>query len=172
MSISQITSTTQINNQQKNTDKLNKSKKKKSLISYLTHKNEPKIDITKYDPTTEEKIAQVNSYNPNVTLAKQEAVATASKKQEQPADWFHALKAGTVGTSGGFVASQLLGVKGRAAGLLSLGLGTAFAVMDVKKQVSNYNKQMGARELLIHKNTGRSQAYKQYLTDKYKLNNG
>lgn len=171
MSISQMTSTTQINNTN-NTNKLNKPKKKKSLISYLTHKNDPKIDFTKYDPTTGEKIAQFQSYNPNVSLAKQEAIATASNKQEQPADWFHALKAGTVGTSGGFVASQLLGVKGRAAGLMSLGLGAAIAGMDVKNQISNYNKQMGARELLAHKNTARSKAYKEYLTDKYKLNNG
>lgn len=168
MSISQITKT----NKKQLNNNVNKIEKKKSLISYLTNKTGPKIDFSKYDPVNGEKIAQMNSYNPNMALAKQEELATARKKQEQPADWFHALKAGTVGTSGGFVASQLLGVKGRAAGLLSLGLGSAFAGMDVKKQVSNYNKQMAARELLTNKKTGRSEAYKNYLTSKYNLNNG
>lgn len=158
-----------------------KKDKKKSIFSYLTRKS--KTDFSKFDPDTGEKIAFQNNTqtNPkvnkpfgnikNLKLAKQEALADARQTKSQPVDWFHALKAGTVGTSGGFVASQLLGKSGRTAGLMSLGLGAAIAGLDTKRQLSDYNKQMAARELIAGKRTSRSKAYYNNLVSKYS-NNG
>lgn len=150
-----------------------------------------KIDFSRFDPETGEKIAQIRglmpqnqsnqiqqprysikirpyvNYSPAQKLMRQEAMADAMRNQEKPIDWLHALKSGTVGTSGGFVLSQLLNQKGRIAGLMSLGLGGLIAGLDLNRQLYNYNKQMAARELIAGKLTPRALAYKEYLEQKY-----
>ena len=156
-------------------------KKKTGLINIL-FKKKKNPDFSHFDPDTGEKIANqlrndLVKNNPNMTvrnnsslsLAKEEAIADAKKNQDKPIDWFHALKSGTVGTSGGFVLSQLAHLKGRKAGLISLGLGSAIGAMDMKRQLGNYNKQMAARELIAGKKTPRSIAYYENLKRKYNL---
>ena len=158
-----------------------KTKPKKSILKYIFNKHRI-ADFSKFDPETGEKFANSvlianspavlkNKNNPNLTLAKQEIIADSLKDKESPIDWLHALKSGTVGTSGGFVLSQLLGKRGRIAGLMSLGLGGLIAGLDAKRQLYDYNKQMAARELLSKKRTPRSIAYAEYIRKKY-LNNG
>ena len=156
--------------------------KKKTGLIHLLFKKKKGPDFSHFDPDTGEKIAnqlrdelvQNNPTgnirrNPSLSLAKEEAITDARRGQDKPIDWFHALKSGTVGTSGGFVLSQLAHLKGRKAGLLSLGLGTAIGAIDMKKQLGNYNKQMAARELIAGKKTPRSVAYYENLKRKYNL---
>lgn len=158
-------------------------KRKKGLMGIL-FKKKSSPDFSHFDPDTGEKVANQlrnelvnnnnkmnvpNSKNTSLSLAKEEAMADARKGQSKPIDWFHALKAGTVGTSGGFVLSQLAHLKGRKAGLLSLGLGSAIGAMDMKRQLGDYNKQMAARELIAGKKTPRSIAYYKNMKSKYNL---
>ena len=160
-------------------------------VNKIKKKKKPKIDFAKFDPDTGDKIATIQGmntlnqpqpitpkysisirpfkrYTPIQKLRRQEAMADAMRSQEQPIDWLHALKSGTVGTSGGFVLSQLLNKKGRIAGLMSLGLGSIIAGLDLHRQLYKYNKQMAAREYLAGKLTPRALAYKKYLEEKYK----
>lgn len=148
--------------------------KKKTLLSYLSKKYEP--NFSNYDADTGDKVAGINMQNNNnfnslnkvnLRLAKEEILGDAHRNQTAPINWLHALKSGTVGTSGGFVLSQLTKVKGRLGGLMSLGLGTGVALADMKRQLSNYNRQMAARELIAGKRTARSNAYAKYLASKY-----
>lgn len=157
-----------------------KPKKKKSTFSIIKgifKKEKTPVDLSKFDPYTGDKIAQqiVPNNTPNsfkdFNVAKQEVYADASRKQTSPIDWFHSLKAGTVGTSGGFVLSNLLKLEGRSQGLVSLGLGGLIAGLDAKRQLGNYNRQMAARELLANKKTPRSLAYYKLIKDKYNLKN-
>jgi len=169
-----------------NSNQLNKPKKKKTLWGYIKS-NMPKIDFTKYDPITGEKIAtqlpekkeenrEATPASPAQSVADKvmrmrkaqfEAMADALKDKKQPVDLWDTAKAATLGTTAGFVASNALNLSRRKMGILSLGLGGIVGAMDVKKQIADYNSQMAARETLLNDHTDRQKAYLKYLKEKY-----
>ena len=170
-----------------NNQTLNKPKKKKSFWAYIKS-NLPKIDFTKYDPITGEKIASElptksekhstsQQLPPAQTLedrimrmrkARFEAMADAMKTKKKPVDLWDTAKAATLGTTAGFVASNALNLSRRKMGILSLGLGGLVGAMDIKKQIADYNSQMAAREALLGDKTDREKAYMEYLREKYR----
>jgi len=148
------------------------NKKKK----YVINPNK-KIDLSKFDPYTGEKVAtpvlpmQNQPVSPDVIKKRKlealELRADANRTQTQPVDWLHSAKSGTVGATGAYVLANLFNLKRRTQGLASLALGGLIAGLDAKRQISNYNRQMAAREVISGVNTPRAQAYTQMLRNKY-----
>jgi len=137
-----------------------------------------KIDLSKFDPYTGEKVADVNTVNTKPqnsavnTLVKSptaryELNADANRHQTQPVDWFRSAKAGTVGATGAYVLGNLFNASRRTQGLASLAFGGLLAGMSAKRQLSNYNRQQAARELKANKITPRAKAYAELLNEKY-----
>ena len=172
-----------------------KNKNGSNIISVLK-KEEKKEDLSKFDPITGEKVAfegmiQNKGGSNSVTqglkgnqridpekykglmrrrlMAVDEIKAEAKKGKTDPIDKWDAVKSGTIGTSAGFVLGNLLNTTARNKGLMSLGMGLGIAALDAKKQMSDYNSQMGARETLLGIDTPRKEAYLKNIKQKYKI---
>jgi hypothetical protein len=176
--------------------KKNKKKKTTNILDVL-EKQKKKEDLSKFDPITGEKIALETNAQHSKTinspiaksfqgqqrinkddfrklmqrklLALDEIKAEAKKGKSEPINKWDAIKSGTLGTTAGFLVGNLLDTTARRKGLLSLGMGLGVAALDTKKQMADYNAQMGARETLLGINTPRKKAYLNNVKNKYNI---
>jgi len=146
---------------------------------YKKKKNKPLFtdDFSSFDTSTGEKVA-----SSDMSLAKMEAISEAKKTRRSPHNKEETVKDAATGGSLSYLVGRTLNLKdskrfksltsGRKNGVLGLAAAGVAGVMSAKKQKSEYNRQQASRELLSGKKTGRSSAYKNYLSSKYNLGEG
>ncbi len=139
-------------------------------------KNQPvfKTDFSKFNTDTGEKVANVQ-----MNLARMEASSEAKKNKRSANSNEETLKDSATGGSLAFLVASPAITKDstrikaltalRKKGLIGVAGAIGAGVLSRKKQKSEYNQQQAARELIAGKETGRSSAYKKYLSGKYRL---
>jgi len=130
-----------------------------------------------FDPVTGDKIADDQGSLENKRLAQLELLADVKGKRSAPSSSEETTKDIATGGSLAYLMGNTLINKDsgkifsatRKKGIIG-GLGAlASGVLSLKKQRSEYNKQQGARENLVGKDTDRAKAYKKALSDKYHI---
>jgi len=156
-------------------DKKKPETKKKKPNKTLKSMYEDATSFSKFDPITGEKVAETEVEDKEASesgrrMANMEMGADARKTKSSPNSPGETLKDAATGGSLAFLTSNSL-IKGVHSGRIKAGIGLAGAIgtglLSAKKQVSEYNRQQGARENIAGKQTGRSKAYRKMLTKKY-----
>jgi len=156
----------------------------KKIKPRAKRKKNPLFEIypmAKFNPDTGEKVADTQPENPNTSrkMALFEAMADAKRSRTEPVSKQETAKDSITGSGLGLLAGHVIVGKdsnklkwltaGRKKGLIALGGAALSGVASVGKQLSEYNRQQGSREMLSGKQTDRSLSYKKALEKKYGL---
>jgi hypothetical protein len=133
-------------------------------------------NFEKFDPVTGEKTA---SNGQQAALANMEAAGEARKTRRAPHSKEETVKDAATGGSLSYLVGRAMNLKdsskrkwltsSRKHGALGLAAAGVAGAMSVKKQKSEYNRQQGAREFIVGKDTDRAKAYKNTLKQKYNV---
>jgi len=141
-----------------------KNKTLKSLFANST-------SFSDFDPITGEKVAKDDSSSKKESskaMANMEMSADARKTKATPLDGVETLRDAATGGSLSFLTSSSLLKNNKIKGAIGLAGAIGSGVLSAKKQMSDYNKQQGARETIAGKKSARSKAYADMINKKYK----
>jgi hypothetical protein len=144
----------------------NKKEKNKTLKSILGDY----VSFSKFDPITGDKVASSKSDKDEGikrALANMEMSSDARKGRTSPNSVEETLKDAATGGSLSFLTASSLLKSTKMKGVAGLAGAIGAGALSAKKQLSEYNKQQGARENIVGRKTNRSEAYSKMINKKY-----
>ncbi len=125
------------------------------------------VSFSKFDPITGEKVATEKDTATARRMAAMERETDARQSRTSPVSLPETMKDAATGGSLSFLTASTMIKSPKIKAGLGLAGTIGAGLASAKNQLSSYNRQMGARESILGKNTERGKEYSRQLKKKY-----